>query len=71
MATHHWGATSVTKRQIYTVENSDVGSSRHNYLGINHAEYGGDDHERAQLRWIEAVTADGGDAAFCSGEGTL
>lgn len=33
--------------------------------------YSGDDHERAQLRWAEAVMADGGDAAFCSGEGTL
>lgn len=31
----------------------------------------GDDHERAQLRWLEAVTADGGDAKFCSGEGSL
>jgi hypothetical protein len=34
-------------------------------------KFNGDDHERAQLRWIEAVTADGGDAKFCSGEGTL
>lgn len=33
--------------------------------------YSGDDHERAQLRWIEAVVADGGDACFASGEGTL
>jgi hypothetical protein len=31
----------------------------------------GDDHERAQLRWMEAVMADGGDAAFCTGEGSL
>lgn len=34
-------------------------------------KFGGDEHERAQLRWAEAVTADGGDAKFCSGEGTL
>ena len=34
-------------------------------------KYSGDDHEKAQLRWAEAVTADGGDAAFCNGEGTL
>jgi hypothetical protein len=34
-------------------------------------QYTGSDRERAQLRWLEAVTADGGDAAFCSGEGTL
>lgn len=34
-------------------------------------KYSGNDHERAQLRWAEAVTADGGDAAFCTGEGTL
>jgi hypothetical protein len=31
----------------------------------------GDDHERAQLRWAEALLIDGGDAKFCSGEGTL
>lgn len=31
----------------------------------------GDDHERAQLRWAEAVMSDGGDACFASGEGTL
>lgn len=31
----------------------------------------GDDHERAQLRWLEAVTADGGDAKFVSGVGSL
>lgn len=34
-------------------------------------KFNGDEHERAQLRWAEAVMADGGDAAFCSGEGTL
>lgn len=33
--------------------------------------YTGDDHERAQLKWIEAINADGGDARFCNGEGTL
>lgn len=33
--------------------------------------YSGNDHERAQLKWIEILLADGGDAAFCSGEGTL
>lgn len=33
--------------------------------------YSGDDHEKAQLRWAEAVQADGGDARFCTGEGTL
>lgn len=34
-------------------------------------KYTGSDHERAQLRWAEAVTVDGGDACFVSGEGTL
>lgn len=33
--------------------------------------YTGTDREVAQLRWAEAVTADGGDAAFCKGAGTL
>ena len=33
--------------------------------------YKGDDHEKAQLRWIEVVNVDGGDARFASGEGTL
>lgn len=33
--------------------------------------YSGTAHEVAQLRWIEAVTADGGDAKFCNSEGTL
>jgi hypothetical protein len=34
-------------------------------------KYSGDDHERAQLKWVEVVIADGGDAAFCNREGTL
>jgi hypothetical protein len=34
-------------------------------------QYGGDDHQRAQLKWAELVNADGGDAKFCTGEGTL
>lgn len=34
-------------------------------------QYSGTDHERAQLRWAEAVMVDGGDAAFCAEEGTL
>lgn len=34
-------------------------------------KYTGDDHERAQLRWAEALAADGGDAKFCCEEGTL
>jgi hypothetical protein len=34
-------------------------------------KFTGDDHERAQLRWAEAVMSDGGDACFASGEGTL
>lgn len=33
--------------------------------------YSGDLHEQAQLRWVELVTRDGGDACFASGEGTL
>lgn len=33
--------------------------------------YSGTAHEVAQLRWIEAVTADGGDAKFCNAEGSL
>jgi len=34
-------------------------------------QYSGTEHEQAQLRWIEAVNADGGDACFVNGEGTL
>lgn len=33
--------------------------------------YTGDAHEQAQLAWAQLVAAGGGDAAFCSGEGTL
>lgn len=33
--------------------------------------YSGTDRERAQLRWAQAVMADGGDACFVNGEGTL
>lgn len=33
--------------------------------------YSGTDREKAQLRWAEVVNADGGDAAFCIGEGSL
>lgn len=34
-------------------------------------QYSGTEHEQAQLRWIEAVTVDGGDACFVNAEGTL
>lgn len=34
-------------------------------------KYSGDEHEQAQLRWIEAIIADGGDACFVTGEGSL
>ena len=34
-------------------------------------KYSGDAHEQAQLKWAQAVISGGGDAAFCSGEGTL
>jgi hypothetical protein len=34
-------------------------------------KYSGDDHEKAQLRWAEAICADGGDACFATGEETL
>ena len=34
-------------------------------------KYRGDEHERAQLKWIEVLTADGGDASFTTGEGSL
>ena len=33
--------------------------------------YSGDAREQAQLKWAEAVVGDGGDAAFCTGEGSL
>lgn len=33
--------------------------------------FAGTDREKAQLRWAEVVNADGGDAAFCIGEGSL
>ena len=34
-------------------------------------QYHGDERERAQLAWAQLVAAGGGDAAFCTGEGTL
>ena len=34
-------------------------------------KYTGDEHEAAQLRWIELVGAEGGDAKFATGVGTL
>jgi hypothetical protein len=37
--TNGWGATSVTERQAFTVETSDVGQSRAHYLGMNHRTY--------------------------------
>lgn len=33
--------------------------------------YTGDEHEQAQLKWAELIVADGGDATFCTGDGTL
>lgn len=34
-------------------------------------KFKGDAHELAQLKWAQAVVADGGDACFCAGEETL
>jgi hypothetical protein len=34
-------------------------------------QYVGDDHEQAQLRFLTLAIADGADAAFCTGAGTL
>lgn len=33
--------------------------------------YRGDEHEEAQLKWATVLAQDGGDASFCTGEGTL
>ncbi len=33
--------------------------------------YSGNEREQAQLKWAEVITAEGGDAGFCTGEGTL
>jgi len=33
--------------------------------------YTGTEHEIAQMKWAQLVAADGGDAAFCTGEGSL
>jgi len=33
--------------------------------------YTGTEHEIAQMKWAQLVSADGGDAAFCTGEGSL
>lgn len=40
---------------------------------VKHAswKWSGDKHELAQLRWAEFVIAKGGDAAFCTGPGSL
>jgi hypothetical protein len=34
-------------------------------------QYTGGEHEEAQLKWAQVVMAEGGDAAFATGEGTL
>jgi hypothetical protein len=34
-------------------------------------KYSGNEHETAQLRWIQALIADGGDARFVTSSGTL
>ena len=34
-------------------------------------KWSGDPHEQAQMKWLQAVVSDGGDAKFCSGEETL
>lgn len=52
-----------------------VGSTIAQFVSREIKEHGwhyiGDDHEKAQLAWAMLVTADGGDAGFCDGVGTL
>jgi len=33
--------------------------------------YSGTEHEQAQLKWVQLIVADGGDAQFVTGEGSL
>lgn len=57
------------------IEQRHVGSHIAQFVSREMKEPGwhyiGDEHEQTQLAWAELVAADGGDAAFATGPGTL
>ena len=62
-----WKRLKITEQMVGTV----VGQFYCRECKTSNWRYTGDDHEKAQLRWIELVNANGGDAAFCNGIGNL